>query len=109
MTDPGWVRKEREAAFSLLTGPDSLTLPGQGSVSREFADSRYREVTSRIAATSKDLETLLDAAEQRQTAALGLKGALGWTLGAVIVLVLCIVLGQLAAAAGSSILESFNE
>lgn len=109
MVDPGWARKEREAALALLQGRDEFSVPEPGSVSPEFADSRYLEVTARISASAKDLGELIDATEARQESSFSLGMALGWTLAGVVVLVLCLVLGELAAMAGSSILASFDE
>lgn len=107
--DPQWVRKEREAAFGLLAGPDGFSIPEQGSVSREFADSRYREVTARISATAKDLEAVISHREQGTFKNHNVVTALGWTLAAVVVVVLGIVLGEFAGAAGSAILDGMNE
>ncbi|MGD7003171.1 hypothetical protein [Corynebacterium halotolerans] len=107
--DIRWVRQEREAAFGLLTGADVFSLPRQGSVSRQFAAGRYREVTARISATSKDLETLIRHREDVRAGGHGIPAAIGWTLAAVVVVFLGFLLGDLAGAAGAAILEDLNE
>lgn len=107
--DVKWVRRQREAAFGLLSGGIDMALPQQGSVSRSFADSRYREVTARIAATTKDLETVSTDLDTRREDAASLTAALVWTVIAVVLVFLGFLLGDLASAAGGAILESFNE
>lgn len=109
LPDPQWVRKEREAAFGLLAGPDGFSIPGQGSVSRDFADGRYREVTARISATTKDMEAVIAHHGQASLNNHTVVTALGWTFAAVVVVILGIVLGELAGAAGSAILDGMNE
>lgn len=109
LPNPSWIRKEREAAFGLLAGTDGFSLPSQGSVSREFADGRYREVTARISATSKDFEQVLEHREKIRPSGRTVPVALAWTLGAIAVVFVAMVLGELAGAAGSAILDSMNE
>lgn len=107
--EAGWVRREREAALSLLTGGESYHLPEQGSVSREFADARYREVTARISATAKDMGEIIAQRDRARDTGRSVPEALAWTGGALVVVVLGVLLGELAAAAGSAILEGLNE
>lgn len=109
LPDVKWVRRQREASFGLLTGGVDMALPQQGGVSRSFADGRYREVTARIAATTKELEAVNTDLEARREDTASLTVAVVWTVAAGVLVFLGFLLGDLASVAGGAILESFNE